>query len=415
MNELQLLVDALAGELGRPVGIDDRHFHALAYSSHDVEVDRVRRDSILRREAPQAVTEWLRSLSIEATGDHVRVPANPELGMDARVCVPVRFDGLLLAYLWLIDEPEPLDADALELSRRYADELATELVTIRRLESEGREREMQLLRQLLLGSDDGAAAAEELADGLLATARGYAVLVAQVAGARRREGEEPPGADPAAVAHLASAADQVRRRVPPHHLVSLTHRNEAIVVLAFDEPDERGRRADAWLTAADEHVPGGKVIVGVGAPRPAVADLRASYAEARLAVWIAHEVTDLGVDGPVRWETLGAYRTIALLLGERDPRSLLLPALERLLAERDGPMLVATAETYLELGCDARAASERLFLHRSSLYKRLHRIERLTGHDLRRGDDRLELHLGLRLWRLAGGAPPGRQSSPPAG
>jgi len=63
MADLQGLVDALAAEVGRPAGIDDRQFRAVAYSSHGEEVDRVRRASILHRSAPAEVTSWLESLS----------------------------------------------------------------------------------------------------------------------------------------------------------------------------------------------------------------------------------------------------------------------------------------------------------------------------------------------------------------
>jgi len=39
-------------------------------------------------------------------------------------------------------------------------------------------------------------------------------------------------------------------------------------------------------------------------------------------------------------------------------------------------------------------------MHRATLYRRLERVEEITGLDLERGDDRLLAHLGLRLHRL---------------
>jgi DNA-binding PucR family transcriptional regulator len=77
--------------------------------------------------------------------------------------------------------------------------------------------------------------------------------------------------------------------------------------------------------------------------------------------------------------------------------------MQRLLDSGDAAVLVPTLECYLDLGGDARAAAEALFVHRSSLYGRLHRIEEVARVDLGSGEDRLELHLGLRLWRLGGG------------
>jgi DNA-binding PucR family transcriptional regulator len=43
-----------------------------------------------------------------------------------------------------------------------------------------------------------------------------------------------------------------------------------------------------------------------------------------------------------------------------------------------------------------------LRLHRTSLYYRLQRVAELTGASLRNGDERLTLHLSLKLARLHG-------------
>jgi hypothetical protein len=89
------------------------------------------------------------------------------------------------------------------------------------------------------------------------------------------------------------------------------------------------------------------------------------------------------------WETLGFYR---LLLGSGPSGG----PVDRLPAA-----LRETLETYLDSGCDTRATADSLHLHRTSLYYRLTRIEQLTGVDLSSGTGRLELHLALKLARLA--------------
>jgi DNA-binding PucR family transcriptional regulator len=57
-------------------------------------------------------------------------------------------------------------------------------------------------------------------------------------------------------------------------------------------------------------------------------------------------------------------------------------------------------EGLLEAGGDVAAAAKALHVHRATLYRRLERVEEITGWDLERGDDRLHAHLGLRLLRL---------------
>jgi DNA-binding PucR family transcriptional regulator len=61
---------------------------------------------------------------------------------------------------------------------------------------------------------------------------------------------------------------------------------------------------------------------------------------------------------------------------------------------------VETLEAYLDRAGDAQAAAAALFVHRTTLYHRLRRIERIAGVDLRDGDDRLLLHMALRLRAL---------------
>ena len=177
-----------------------------------------------------------------------------------------------------------------------------------------------------------------------------------------------------------------------------------MLVLAHEDPREPDRRATALHAAVAAALPvcaGCRAVVGVGRPRPEARELPAAHHEAARAARIAATVEGLGE--VAHWDALGAYRTIGLLLAGPAAPADLPESLGRLLADDDAETLVPTLEAYLELGADAQAAAARVDVHRSSLYNRLRRIEQVAGVDLRSGDDRLELHLGLRIWRLAGG------------
>ncbi len=100
--ELQDLVDDLAATVGRPVALEDRRWRLLAFSAHTELEDRVRQASILARAAPPDVVAWLDTLGLERAGDIVDTPANPAIGMGPRTCAPVRHDGVLLGFLWVI-------------------------------------------------------------------------------------------------------------------------------------------------------------------------------------------------------------------------------------------------------------------------------------------------------------------------
>lgn len=400
MSELVALVDALAAELGRPVGLDDRRFRSLAYSSHVEEVDRVRRDSILRRAAPPEVTAWLESRGLHDAAGIVRVEANPGLGMAARVCVPVRFDGTLLGYLWLIDEPARLTDGELAAARVCARDLGVALFRTRQTELRDRGRERELLGQLLgeREATASAAAATLLHDGLLAATAVYGVLALQAFGG---DGAQAPDA---VRAQLAAAAEQVRRGAAPRQVAVLPDGEQVVMVLACTGRAELERRAAALAAAAEAQlaaVRGWAALVGAGEVRDVAAELGGARREAAVALRVGRAV---GGFGPVvRWQALGVYRTLAALLpeGAEPPPS---EPLRRLLSSPEARTLVPTLVHYLDCGADVRAAAEALYLHRSSLYGRLRRIEDVAGVDLRAGADRLELHLALRLHALSGRA-----------
>ncbi|CAL9480026.1 hypothetical protein SUDANB95_02998 [Actinosynnema sp. ALI-1.44] len=125
--------------------------------------------------------------------------------------------------------------------------------------------------------------------------------------------------------------------------------------------------------------------VGVSEPHPPER-AGAAYQQALAAAELS--ALDPGLPRVVRWSELGAYR---LLLGG---------SAREVLAGLS-PTLLATLEAYLDSGCDARATAAALHLHRTSLYYRLGRIAELTGRDPADGRARLELHLALKMVRLA--------------
>lgn len=125
--------------------------------------------------------------------------------------------------------------------------------------------------------------------------------------------------------------------------------------------------------------------VGVSDPHPPER-AGAAYQQAVAAAELS--ALDPSLPRVARWSELGAYR---LLLGA---------SAGEVLAGLS-PTLLSTLEAYLDSGCDARATAEALHLHRTSLYYRLGRIAEVTGRDPADGRARLELHLALKLARLA--------------
>ena len=87
------------------------------------------------------------------------------------------------------------------------------------------------------------------------------------------------------------------------------------------------------------------------------------------------------------------------MLREYPEKSIVHPGLyilEKYDAEKEAN-LYQTLKVYLESGCNATRAAENLFIHRSSLMKRLDKIRSLTGINTGKAKDRLYVEISLRL------------------
>jgi sugar diacid utilization regulator len=158
-----------------------------------------------------------------------------------------------------------------------------------------------------------------------------------------------------------------------------------------------------WFRAriVDEAAGAATISVSVTAADAGIESLAAAHADARrcLSTMLA-----LGRRGGVASpDDLGPYRFLLAPAG---------PAEAAEFVERTvGPLLAAdlarssdlalTLETYLATGRHHVMTADQLHIHPNTLYQRLARIGSILGEDWRDPDRALELHLALRLRRLA--------------
>ena len=102
-DRLQEELDALAVRLGRSLTVDGLDGELLAHSTQWDDADQARIASILLRHVSPERREWEeRHVGPDPSGP-VAVPANAELGMSARLCVPLRRADRTIGFLWMLN------------------------------------------------------------------------------------------------------------------------------------------------------------------------------------------------------------------------------------------------------------------------------------------------------------------------
>lgn len=400
-QDLQRIVDEVGSRLQRATAIDDTQYRLQVYSPHHGHVDDIRLACILHREAPSGIRAWADSLGLaDATGP-VRTPANDEFGLMPRVCAPIRFQGVHLGYLWLMDGDQSMTEAQLSEISETADRLAVIMYRANLLEQLDRGQERELLRDLLSGDEVLMAhAASQLVErDLFAHNARPVVIVFQPV----HSSQETATEDERVI--VESVLESARGRVSVRHALHLVRPDFGVLVVAENDPSISAvgtlQLARELADALSARLGGRRrVVVGVGEAQQRLQDTEVSYRQAFRSANVAGIVTSLG--DVVSWSNLGIYRTLSLLPQEALSAEATHPGLLRLLDDPAYDSLVSTLETYLDRAGDAQATAAYLQIHRTSLYYRLGRVEELADVDLKDGDDRLALHLGLKTARLGG-------------
>lgn len=383
--------------------IDDANMDLLIHSRQFGALDEERVESILQRRASDKAISWIMSLGIANAREPVFVPANPEFANASRVCIAIRYEGNLLGYMWLIDPDHSLTAEQIELAKGSAKAAGRVLYSESLLLQVERGRERELLRDLLSERGD---LRKHAADGLIngghfASGTAVSALVARyVLPLGKSWGDET-------MLVIGEALEDVRRLIPARRSLCLGRPDHSVFVVGhFDatveDPDvlSLGQSLYDALAKCLAEDASSNLTVGIGEPQPNLTGALTSYNQANEAARVAKMMPAFGP--VVSWRQLGIYGMLSPLMAERLTVDTLHPGLVRLLKTPEEEWLVQTLECYLDSGGDAQCTAKALGIHRTSLYYRLGRIQEIAIVDLHHGEDRLALHLGLKLARLAG-------------
>ncbi|MCM0675534.1 helix-turn-helix domain-containing protein [Micromonospora phytophila] len=401
-GELQRIVDAVAAHAGRPALIEDRRQRVVVYSEQTGVVDEVRRASILRRQTAPEVIAWLREFGIMDAREPVRIPSCRELDLLPRICVPIRHHDLLLGFVWFID-PDGTMADVDIEATGLLKELSLALYRENLLGELSAQSETEAARTLLAESPEtrDQAVRALLEAGMIAGDGPTTALVAHLVPPRHQVPDE--GARIALEQSLVAA----RRRLGTREALHMVRHDHGVLLLAAGPaagrptPEATARQLDDDLQQVTRSFGSvERTVVGVGRTRSRLVDAVESYSEALHAARVGAQLPTLG--RVVSWSGLGIYRVLSRLKDGHLDVADVHPGLARMLRGPGHLALLATLERYLDLAGNAHATAAELRLHRTTLYYRLQRVEELADTDLKDGNERLCLHLALKLARLTG-------------
>ncbi|MFD5224409.1 PucR family transcriptional regulator [Microbacterium sp. NPDC058342] len=400
MSDLQPLVDELAALLGRAVTIDDPKLRLLAHSAHQGPVDEHRVHSIMQLRASPEAEKYVFGPGIVSKTRPFRVPAHKGMALLARLGVPIRFQNAHLGFLWLIDDDESLTEQQLEECVRTAARAGEALYRGRLKDDRRRARERELFESLISSSaTERSAGASELArQGTIeASEQCRVLLVAASARGRRRQ----------SVADRITVESALRRGLnrpwPIRGIVMSRNDGLGYALIAHPpsqttviDPLEVARKISAEVSESlDQDIDVG---VGIG-PVVDVSNAHLSFRRAQHALRIRDAIPEFGEI--VEWDALGVYQTLVALPPDELNASAIPAGLRALLEAGAGDnMLLDTLECFLGSAGNVQKSASALHVHRATLYYRLARIEEITGCSLASGDDRLLLHLGIKIARL---------------
>jgi hypothetical protein len=396
---LQHIAERLARDLRRSVIIDDAALRPLAISPQTGRLDPSRVEAVLQRQTSAGLRRRMTEHGVFSARGPVSIPGDPQQAILPRLCLPLLADDQLLGFLWLIDEPALTKEQTRQAQTAAAQ--AAHLLSQREIQAEGQFAVLSDLADGLLQTHERVreeAAAMLAGQAALTGPPPYALAVIRPAAERPAPAAERPAPSPGpsrAAGNLRRAAGNLRRRAAPGTLVLASPGEGELVAITTTGALAEVRRAVRAL-------PGPPLAVGTCGGTAALAHVHASLGNAQYAAHVAARVPQFR--WAADWASLGVYAAFQHLYCDPSAPERICPGVSALLDER-AKTYRQTVRCYLECAAQAQQAAAQLHIHRTTLYWRLARAAEMVPLDLRRGEDRLKLHVALALADLT--HPPG--------
>ncbi|HEX5689798.1 MAG TPA: helix-turn-helix domain-containing protein, partial [Roseiflexaceae bacterium] len=391
-GDLEAVAHTLTGILERSVLIESASYQVLA-ASQCGPIDEARREAMESGRTDEHMLNVLLELgvysAIEQHGRPLRLPAIPAIGFSMdRVATSIMVGGDVYGYIWIVAGDRPLT----ELDELAIDNAATIAALILLKEQAVLEVQqtirgdflLQLLR-LEINPEPSLLLRGQQLSYRFDQPHQVLFLMPQIE----------------SVSSLHDLAGQVERWLcgaTSHALVVI--RERGLVLVVESRSDSAGQQLAVQLAnnaGCFDQVSG---VIGVGHLCLPGAPLRVSYNQAIEAADVALRIDRSGTVSAF-WE-LGLLDWLYSLPQEILQRNPYYVSIQHLAAhdQRYHLDLVRTLEAYLECGGSLLAAAKALNVHRNTMVYRLGRIQETVQLDLRNTQQRLNLHVALKGYRL---------------
>lgn len=296
-----------------------------------------------------------------------------------RLIILVRPHGEILGVLALVDPRGEADEQTVLALEQAATSLAPELAHLRNLAEVELRLHRELADDLLAGTDETSAYARSEAVGHDLHRGQYIVVVRW----------SHRTADDSFAQTVGRAATAVGMRS------LLTRRAEHVVLLADDRPHARALYEALTLETG---TPSGTI--GVSARCDSPDDIPQRYQEARRALEVRrHSRKRYGM---TFFDELGLYRILGPGNDFRELEAFVHEWLGQLIDydARHNSAMAETLARYFDCGGNYDETAASLAIHRSTLRYRLQRIRDISGNDLANVEDRLNLQVAIRVWKI---------------
>ncbi|MFF7381844.1 helix-turn-helix domain-containing protein [Streptomyces griseoluteus] len=358
---------ALHGLTGLPALVEDRFGRLRSWTGPGrpdpyPEPDPGRRDEMLNAVAREA--------------GPVRV--------EDRLVALVRLHGEILGVLALVDVRDEADEHTVFALGQAAESLSLELAHLRELADVERRLHRELADDLLAGTAGAGAYARSEAVGHDLHRSHYIVVVRW--------------SDRTVDDSFAQAVGRAASVLGMRSL--LTRRPGQVVLVADDRPPAR-----ALYEALARETGTRSGTIGVSAPCDSPDKIPQHYQEAQRALDVRRHSRERY--GATFFDELGLYRILGPGNDYRELETFVREWLGRLIDydTRHHATMVETLSRYFDCGGNYDETAESLAIHRSTLRYRLQRIRDISGSDLADVEDRLNLQVATRVWRIVLGGP----------